>query len=973
MRRDAQQPFTPRQRSRVQPAIPGGGKPFARLHGSAPEASTTRTISGPVLLPSQQPPLPVASTQTTEILRSTVRTTAIRLVSMDGSSSLGPASARSSWAEPPQRQPPFKVGYSWKSLFGLQQSGQLKVVLQASGHEPSLVTFGSNGRGQDGGYIEFDPDETRGRLEIIVQSGSRTVAGGVIPVEELWQLAKAPARPCYSPQRTKPKTHSLVDKLARAFSGQSIAESEPLYGNIWAYDSCLAAAIRDQKKGRSDLHITGKWRWLLDAFAETYGVRTIYATLAYLDWVVGPDVISCTSDCLKTLIDKVEHLKAVQDGSAQHPQDQAILGLMVEEAALLRLIEEAVKNMLTRCFQKYHAVSDRAPTGILEGDMANPESPSSILRHAVKLADVLKQDLKPNMELWLTDCLQVAAVRRFEAVNATCERNVRGLPGPQQTQCNLFTSRDSAAGVQGYQLSQDVDAVIYNVDRADDSPGFQAAYAQLEGLCQAIVSELQSDLELHDTGVFPQPIQLHQITSAEYCKLFLGKLKRVLDCNSPPEPSSAAINLMLGVGKFEVRRLPFASVTQEFINFYGMRPSSGPGSEVDAYNIFLPYVQHWVEGSQAKLLQTCQAFEGSGGSGPLSYVAGEETGHGVIAPFLIEMLQNIQTEIQRYERLVNYWPVYAPMLEEAVCAVLRAVTAAVTRQCGIMPARRETMLASSCNRGFAGFEKPVFQWQQPPQAIGFPIISQPTRAPPLSSSKSILPFEAVLLNSLRRLLTFVPQTNDVLTAWARTTADSPGRERLPTPNQSPTKIPIEQEGKGPKRGALFNQLVKELRSEYAAAVTVCAQRIHSALADHRCSIRAALEKYGIINDSAVLMEQMHPTLEAVEDVLANLFKVVDNRVYISVGRGLWDCTSQDVYEYLEGLQEGLGLNRGAWRGRQNSKAVMDVIDNFFSATFSATLMHGCQPKDLDQPLHSDKTHKLLAENTTAINMSYTVY
>lgn len=33
------------------------------------------------------------------------------------------------------------------------------------------------------------------------------------------------------------------------------------------------------------------------------------------------------------------------------------------------------------------------------------------------------------MELWLTNCLQVAAVRRFQAVNATCERNVRGLPG----------------------------------------------------------------------------------------------------------------------------------------------------------------------------------------------------------------------------------------------------------------------------------------------------------------------------------------------------------------------------------------------------------------------------------------------------------------------------------------------------------------------------------------------------------------
>ena len=47
-----------------------------------------------------------------------------------------------------------------------------------------------------------------------------------------------------------------------------------------------------------------------------------------------PDVISCTSDCLKTLIDKLEHLKAVQANPAQHPRDQAILGLMTEVRAL---------------------------------------------------------------------------------------------------------------------------------------------------------------------------------------------------------------------------------------------------------------------------------------------------------------------------------------------------------------------------------------------------------------------------------------------------------------------------------------------------------------------------------------------------------------------------------------------------------------------------------------------------------------
>lgn len=65
--------------------------------------------------------------------------------------------------------------------------------------------------------------------------------------------------------------------------------------------------------------------------------------------------------------------------------------------------------------------------------------------------------------------------------------------------------------------------------------------------------------------------------------------------------------------------------------------------------------------------------------------------------------------------------------------------------------------------------------------------------------------------------------------------------------------------------------------------------------------------------------------------------------------------------------------QGAWRGRQNAAAALDVVDNFYSAVLSGTLQHDLQPKDLDLPLHSDRAHKLLADNTTAINTSYTVY
>ena len=47
--------------------------------------------------------------------------------------------------------------------------------------------------------------------------------------------------------------------------------------------------------------------------------------------------------------------------------------------------QEATRSMLARCFQKYYALSDSAPTGILEGDVANPESPAPVLKHAVEL------------------------------------------------------------------------------------------------------------------------------------------------------------------------------------------------------------------------------------------------------------------------------------------------------------------------------------------------------------------------------------------------------------------------------------------------------------------------------------------------------------------------------------------------------------------------------------------------------------
>lgn len=56
--------------------------------------------------------------------------------------------------------------------------------------------------------------------------------------------------------------------------------------SLQAYDCCLTAALHAQQRGRSQLRMTDDWGWLLNEFAVAYGVRSTYACLAFLGWVV---------------------------------------------------------------------------------------------------------------------------------------------------------------------------------------------------------------------------------------------------------------------------------------------------------------------------------------------------------------------------------------------------------------------------------------------------------------------------------------------------------------------------------------------------------------------------------------------------------------------------------------------------------------------------------------------------------------
>ena len=59
-----------------------------------------------------------------------------------------------------------------------------------------------------------------------------------------------------------------------------LSQSGPVVETL-AYDLVLEAAMRSQRFHSRNLQIHGPWKWLLNEFAEYYGVSDAYTKLRY--------------------------------------------------------------------------------------------------------------------------------------------------------------------------------------------------------------------------------------------------------------------------------------------------------------------------------------------------------------------------------------------------------------------------------------------------------------------------------------------------------------------------------------------------------------------------------------------------------------------------------------------------------------------------------------------------------------------
>ncbi|KAG7673441.1 hypothetical protein Ndes2526B_g03113 [Nannochloris sp. 'desiccata'] len=739
------------------------------------------------------------------------------------------------------------------------------------------------------------------------------------------------------------------------------------------YDILLESALAAAGCGPSNLELTGPWAWLVEQHAQRYGVRKQYATLAYLRWVVRSDNAAPTKACLGTLAAKLGPLLDERDSIALTSSELALLGHVVER----------VDQLITSCFEHYFALSEDVLGGLSDGMLSvrTVGAPPKALAPAVELLKMTRgTEIGPDGGIsWLASRLRAAARKRFQALLAATEArrapNDRRRGGPELSH---RTIGGAAAGTNEI-----------------DDPSMAWSYNRVEELCSCVVSELRADESIAAAGVLPESISLPSITAVEFIRGTISYLQYVLQHSPPPSPSPAAVRLVESVGRL-----------QSFLERHGFDDAA---ARLNSRDIFGGFVAEWVAGTATNLRRTLRALDRAGPPA-LSGWADLQTGVKTrVAPLVEGMLSEVEAEMRRYARIVAYWPAYGQDLEAALVSVLREATSAASGQCGLVQSKVEDVVTTplgskqtepvfmhrstgSANGGVNGsgskptiegkkFGRVAWRWIQ----VGSGGQGSAFADAPTALRKGINPHQALLLNSLRRLLAVVPQLELALRGWCAgtgagadprqsTAAGMPRGDNCGGNNNSKGEERLSRDA--PDLGAHWAQLVKEIRTKYYACCTLTVESLAGELSrSSATSVIAVLRREALTSAPAAVTKCVRKVLEQTAPNLRWLAAALDGRVFVALARGLWDNAAKDVLRYAEDLTDGgtSGAAQGAWRARQGAGAALRALDAFYRAELAAAMGSDLLDRDLALPQHAQRAAALLADNTVEVNMSFDVY
>ncbi|XAR56351.1 hypothetical protein NMG60_11036803 [Bertholletia excelsa] len=531
-----------------------------------------------------------------------------------------------------------------------------------------------------------------------------------------------------------------------------------------------------------------------------------------------------------------------------------------QEKSILLECETQVESLLATVFQNYKSLDENSSTGLTDVFGSIPEVAAPALAPAVTVYTLLHDILAQDAQATLRNYLQTAAAKR-------CRNHM--------VETDEFMSCNS----EGFLM---------------DSITISTAYLKMKNLCMNISNEIQADIKIHNQHILPSSIDLSNITAAVYSIELCKRLRGFLAAWPPSRPLSHVNELLIATADFERN-----------LESWNISPVQGG---VDSRNLYHDYIIVWVQDMQLNLLELCKA-EKVPWSGVL-------TNHS-ISPFAEEMYEKIKEVLVEYEVVMNRWPQYSLLLENAVANVERAIIKALEKQYNdILTPLKDSI----------------------PKRLGMQVQKLTGRQ---STALYTVPSQlGTFLNTIKRILDASHcKVEDILKSWA-------------------AYLPVIGGDKKLIFGEQMNAITVLLRTKYKNYMQATVVKlVNNMQANRSTRLKRILEETKEADGEGEVRERMQILSSQLIDSISNLHEVFTSRIFIATCRGFWDRMGQIVLKFLEGRKE----NRVWYSGSYHA---LGVLDDIFASQMQRFQGNALQEKDLEPPRSIVEARSILCRDTT---------
>ncbi|KAL6312071.1 hypothetical protein AAG906_027278 [Vitis piasezkii] len=403
------------------------------------------------------------------------------------------------------------------------------------------------------------------------------------------------------------------------------------------------------------------------------------------------------------------------------------------------------------------------------------------------------------------------------------------------------------------------------------------AYSKMKNLCVNIGNEIRQTSR-STTSTYS--------LAAVYSTDLSNRLTGFLAAWPPSSPLPHVNELLIATADFERN-----------LESWNIRPVQGG---VDSKNLFHNYIMVWIQDMQLNLLDLCKAEKV-----PWS---GVTTNHST-SPFAEEMYEKIKDTLVEYEVVINRWPHYSLVWENAVANVERAIIKALEKQYNDILTPLKDSIPKRLN----------MHVQKLTRRQSTALYSVPNQL-------------GTFLNTIKRILDVLHcRIEDILKSWA-------------------SYLPVIGDRKS-LFGEQMNAITVLLRTKYK---TTFKQQWEAPNRSTR--LKRILEETNEADGEAEVRERMQMLSSQLIDSISNLHEVFTSRIFVAICRGFWDRMGQIVLNF--------------WRRKENrvwyngSYYALGILDDTFASQMQRLQGNALQEKDIEPPRSVIEARSILCRDTT---------